>query len=257
MELVSLQWPEVANLDRERVVAVVPLGSMEQHGLHMPFSTDTVIVTELARRVERQLPDRVVLLPTVWLGHSPHHLAFPGSISLDSRPYADMVKGICRSLVSGGFRRIFLLNGHGGNQTPAPVALRELKSEFKDTPGLYIAFASYWRLGDKVIGAVRESQVGGVSHAGEMETSIVLALHPERVAMDRARRDGQSEGASYIGPKDLQRSAPVIVVEDFEELSETGTIGHPDLASAEKGKRFLAGIAEELVRFVEDLQTWE
>jgi creatinine amidohydrolase len=168
-----------------------------------------------------------------------------------------MVKGICHSLVTGGFRRIFLLNGHGGNQTPAPVALRELKSEFKDTAGLYIAFASYWRLGDRVIGAVRESQVGGVSHAGEMETSIVLALHPERVDMNRARRDGQSEEMGYIAPKDLQRSPPVIVVEDFEEVTETGTIGHPDLASAEKGESFLSGITEELVRFVQDFQTWE
>jgi creatinine amidohydrolase len=90
-----------------------------------------------------------------------------------------------------------------------------------------------------------------------METSIVLALHPERVDMDQARRDGQSKGIGYIAPKDLQRSPPVIVVEDFEEVSETGTIGHPDLASAEKGERFLAGITEELVRFVEDFHTWE
>jgi creatinine amidohydrolase len=115
MKLLSMQWPEVSKLDREVVVAVVPLGSMEQHGLHMPFSTDTTIVTELARRVELALAESVLLLPTMWLGHSPHHLAFPGSISVDSRPYADMLKGICHSLVLGGFRHIFLLNGHGGN----------------------------------------------------------------------------------------------------------------------------------------------
>lgn len=257
MRLVSMQWPEVAKLDREGVVAVVPLGSLEQHGLHMPFSTDTTIVTELARRVEQASPEEVLLLPTMWLGHSPHHLAFPGSISLDCRPYADLLKGICHSLVTGGFRHIFLLNGHGGNQIAAPLALRELKTELKDIPGLHIAFASYWSLAQDVISAVRESQIGGVSHAGEMETSIVLALHPERVAKDRVRRDGEGGRSSYIAPKDLQRAPRVIVVEDFEDLSETGTIGHPDLASAEKGERFLSGIAQALVRFVEDFVTWE
>ena len=256
MELVSLQWPRVAKLDGRSTVVVVPLGSMEQHGLHMPFSTDTAIVTELARRVEKALPDRVLLLPTVWLGHSPHHLAFPGSISLDCRPYADMIKGICHSLVAGGFRRIFLLNGHGGNQVPGPVALRELKTELKHISGLQIAFASYWWLGHETISAVRESPLGGVSHAGEMETSIILALYPERVALDRVRRDGQVEASSYIWPKDLQRASRVITVQEFEEMSETGTIGYPDLGSAEKGERFLSGIGEALVAFVEDFLTW-
>lgn len=257
MELVSLQWPEVANLDKERVVVVVPLGSLEQHGLHMPFSTDTVIVTELARRVEQRLPDRVLLLPTQWLGHSPHHLAFPGTVSLDCRPYIDLLKGVCHSLVTGGFRRIFLLNGHGGNQIPAPVALRELKTELKHISGLHIAFASYWWLGQEAISTVRESPLGGISHACEMETSIVLALHPERVRMDQVRRDGELAGSRYLMPRDLQRTAKVLTVQEFEEMSETGTIGHPDLASAEKGERFLSGITEALVAFVEDFATWK
>ena len=257
MQLLSMQWPELAKLDRENLVALIPLGSMEQHGLHMPFSTDTTIITELARRVERHLPDKVLLLPTMWLGHSPHHLAFPGSISLDCRPYADLLKGICTSLVTGGFRHIFLLNGHGGNQIPAPVALRELKTELKGIGQLHIAFASYWWLGQDAIGTVRESALGGVSHAGEMETSIVLTLHPERVALDQIRRDGESGGSSYIMPKDLQRSLKVLTIQEFEEISETGTIGHPDLASAEKGERFLSGISEAVIAFVKDFATWE
>jgi creatinine amidohydrolase len=256
MELIGTQWTELERLARQEMVALVPLGSMEQHGLHLPFSTDTVIVTELARRVEHHLPNLTLRLPTMWLGHSQHHLAFPGSISLDPRPYADMVKGICQSLVTGGFRRIFLLNGHGGNQVPVPVALRELKSELKGTPGLHIAFASYWWLGQEAISSVRESPLGGVSHAGEMETSIILALHPERVALDRVRRDGETKGSSYITPKDLQRSTKVVMVEDFEEISETGTIGHPDVASADKGEQFLSGIVEALIAFVKDFATW-
>lgn len=256
MELSNLQWPKIADLDKEGVVAVVPLGSMEQHGLHAPFSTDTVIVTELARRIEQAWPEKVLLLPTMWLGHSPHHLAFPGSISLDCRPYADMVKGICRSLITAGFRHIFLLNGHGGNHVPCPVALQELKTELKDIAGLHIAFASYWWLGQDAISAVRESPLGGVSHAGEMETSIVLALHPDRVALDQVRRDGESGGSPYNMPKDLQRAPKVLTVQNFEEISETGTLGYPDLASAEKGERFLSGLSDALLAFVRDFSTW-
>src|SRR5207247_5259572 len=93
MHFKQLKWTEVQALDLGHLIAVQPLGSIEQHSLHLPLSVDTDIITELAERVEKARPDKVVLLPTLWLGHSPHHRFF-GSLSLDVRPYMDVIKGL-------------------------------------------------------------------------------------------------------------------------------------------------------------------
>src|ERR1700710_1798109 len=112
MFFAELKWADLkAVCDR---VFVLPLGSMEQHGPHLPLATDSWIVGEVARRLESEAPNEVVLFPTQWLGHSPHHRKF-GCVSLGMRPYMDLIGGLCRSLVELGARRIFLLNGHGGN----------------------------------------------------------------------------------------------------------------------------------------------
>jgi Creatinine amidohydrolase len=109
-----------------------------------------------ARLEERS--DRVVLLPTLWLGHSPHHRFF-ACLSLDLRTYMDVIIGLCDSLVLPGFRKILFLNGHGGNEI-AKAALREVKSKYESNHDLKIGFASYWALGQKTLGEVRESALG-------------------------------------------------------------------------------------------------
>src|SRR3569623_2496374 len=109
MRLETARWPDLPGLaDR---IFVVPLGSLEQHGLHLPVFTDSLIIGHVADRVEQLAGDRIVLLPVQWLGHSPHHRRF-GCVSLDLMPYVEMIRGMCRSLVAIGARRILLLTGH-------------------------------------------------------------------------------------------------------------------------------------------------
>jgi creatinine amidohydrolase len=255
MLLDNLTWPEVKTLDFERLVVLLPLGSFEQHGHHLPFSTDTQIVTAIAREVEATRSDRIILLPSVWTGHSTHHLAFAGTLSISQMNYIRLIVDLCASMVQMGGRRIFLLNGHGGNDIPVRAALREVKTKFRKLSGLHIVYAAYWSLAAQTIKQVRESDVGGVSHACEMETSIMLDLSPKQVRMDRARRDGPRHPSPYR-KADMQLAKPVYYVSEFDELSTTGTIGHPDLASADKGKRFLDGIVGEVTTFVDDFVTW-
>src|SRR6476469_10142019 len=125
MRLERARWPDLAGLSDR--IFVVPLGSLEQHGKHLPVFTDSLIVGHVANRVEELCSDRLVLLPVQWLGHSPHHRRF-GSVSLDIPPYVQMIRGVCSSLIHLGARKILLLNGHGGNDIPCKVAQRELKS---------------------------------------------------------------------------------------------------------------------------------
>src|SRR5688572_5522517 len=110
-------WPAIQQMNKQLPV-VVPLGSLEQHGHHLPLFVDSIQVTEIAQRVERALTKGVLLLPTQWLGSSHHHMDFPGTVSVLPGLYAQVIKSIAKSILNAGFRRIFFLNGHGGNEVP-------------------------------------------------------------------------------------------------------------------------------------------
>jgi creatinine amidohydrolase len=252
MLLENLSWPEVKKLKVATKIVVLPLGSFEQHGPHLPLTTDTDIVTAVARALERERPKKILCLPTLWPGHSTHHLAFPGTLSVSQMPYIQLALELCRSIVRMGARKVFLLNGHGGNDVPLRAALRELKTEF---PTVRFVFASYWSIAAKSITSVRESGPGGLGHACEMETSLMLHLHPERVKMRLARRDGPRHTDAYRR-SDMLYGRPVYFVNEFHEVSRSGTIGRPELASAKKGRRFLEGIAREVTDFVDHFEQW-
>src|SRR5687768_7172572 len=233
MLLGDMTWPDVKALDFDRLIVVLPTGSFEQHGPHLPLTTDTDIVTAIATRLEQQRSDRVLLLPTLWPGLSTHHMHFPGTMDVPQTDYIRLVTNLGKSIASMGAKKCFILNGHGGNDVPIRAAPRELKSDVpqtdyirlvtnlgksiasmgakkcfilnghggndvpiraalrelkSDVPQTRFVFASYWTLAAQSIKQVRESELGGLGHACEMETSIMLHLHPDRVKMDRAIR---------------------------------------------------------------------
>jgi creatinine amidohydrolase len=252
MRLENLTWPEVKKLKMSRTLAVLPLGSFEQHGPHLPLTTDTDIVTAIAHRLEQARPSKILCLPTLWPGHSTHHLFYPGTLSVSQMPYIALVLELCRSMAKMGAQKVFLLNGHGGNDVPLRAAIRELKTEF---PKIRFVFASYWSLANATLKTVRESGPGGMGHACEMETSVMLHLHPDRVKMKLARRDGPKHTDVYR-KSDMQYGRPVYFVNEFHEVTQTGTIGHPDLATAAKGKKFLDGIVREVGEFVDAFMKW-
>jgi creatinine amidohydrolase len=252
MLLQDLSWPEVKDLDFSKVIVILPTGSIEQHGRHLPVSVDTDIVTAVAQGVERRAPQNILLLPTLWPGLSTHHMQFPGTLDVPQQDYIRLVVDLGRSIASWGAVKCFMLNGHGGNDTPLRAVLRELKT---DCPKVRFVYASYWTLAAAAIKQVRESELGGVGHACEMETSVMLHLKPQRVKMDRAVRDGPP----FTDPfrrADMQYARPVFFVNEHHEISKSGVVGHPDLATAEKGKLFLDGIVEAVGKFVDEFLTW-
>lgn len=254
MLLENLSWPEVKALNVADKIVLFPLGSFEQHGHHLPLTTDTDIVTGIARRMEQQRPEKILCLPTLWPGHSTHHLFFPGTLSVAQMPYIQMVIELCRSIVNMGGEKVFLLNGHGGNDIPVKAALRELKTEF---PKVQFVFASYWSIAVNTIQSVRESELGGLGHACEMETSVMLYLHPERVKMHLAKPDGREKFQDAYRKSDMMQGRPIYLVDEFHEISESGTVGFPQMASAEKGEKFVRGIVEEVTAFVDEFAKWQ
>lgn len=262
MILAQLSWPELRSaLSR---VCVVPLGSLEQHGPHLPLWTDTAIVSEVARVLEQRLPDQVLLAPAQPVGYSPHHARF-GCMSLDLASYMALIRNLCRSLAEMGFHRVLLLNGHGGNDVPCRAAMCELKVEL---PDLRIVFASYWTLAAEAFGRIRSSPPGGMGHACEMETSIMLALHPEQVrlaaatddgpvARDDAQRARDLPQSSLHRIPDMLRAQPYYTVRNFDELSATGTVGSPSHASPGKGVLFLDAAVEAVGALVKAFASGE
>lgn len=253
MHLKNVRWTELSELKNR--IFVLPLGSLEQHGPHLPLFTDSLIISEIAERVEQLRPDQIALLPVQWLGHSPHHRHF-GCVSLDLEPYVEMIRGVCASLVNLGARKILLLNGHGGNDIPCKVAQRELKTSFESMANLYIVYATYWNLAAEEFTKIRSSPPGGMGHACEMETSVLLALHPELVDMSRAQHGGPGPRTGYR-TVDMLEPLSFSLINEFEEVSENGVIGMPELASVEKGMRFLNAAVRGVTSLLDEMEKWE
>src|SRR3954463_11466051 len=221
MLLKNLTWPEVKSLDFSRLILIFPTGSFEQHGPHLPFTTDTDIASAIAERVEQSMTDRVLLLPTLWPGLSTHHMHFPGTMDVPQMLYIQLITELGKSMASMGAKKVFILNGHGGNDTPLRAALRDLKTA---VPHTRFVFAAYWTLAAKTLHEVRESEMGGMGHACEMETSVMLHLPPDRVHLDRAVRDGPTHPDPYR-KADMQLARPIFFVNEFHEVTKSGVIG--------------------------------
>ena len=254
MKYGDLTSPELGRRAPE-LVAVLPLAAIEQHGDHLPVVTDTAIAEELARRVEAALPDRIALLPTLWCGSSHHHLGFPGTLSLRSETYVHLLIDLVESLIHTGFGRIFLLNCHGGNQTPFAEALYRLNLAHRGAAEPWIAAASYWNLAAPELAAQTFMETPKLSHACEYETSLMLALRLDWVVGPGRGEDG-SIGSAFYDPLNYQPSR-VVVSRRFDQLSSNGALGSPEKASAEKGRLLYPLIAEAIVNFLNEFATWK
>jgi len=253
MHLGERNWTEIADLAGR--VVVLPLGSCEQHGHHLPLLTDTLIGAEVARRAEAELGDMALFLPMLWAGASDHHRAFAGTVSLSNDTYVRVLVDMLESLIGGGFRRIFLLNAHGGNITPGRMAIYDVQLRHRQTPDLWLAFSSWWTIAAEQVAALTNVEQQMVTHACEQETSMILRLRPELVKPEAARGANiPFESAFYV--PDFSRPSRVDVPRAFDQLSRTGAFGHPEIASAEKGEALFAAAAAEVIAFVREFASW-
>ncbi|MCB8933655.1 MAG: creatininase family protein [Chthonomonadaceae bacterium] len=238
MKLAEATWQDVEGADRASVV-VIPTGSIEQHGPHLPLLTDTLLATAVAEAVEARLPHKTLLTPTLWLGASGHHLRFPGTLSASFEAYGAALQSVVRSLIPHGFAKYFVLNAHGGNTEPNGVALRSLKAEF---PNLFFAHTSYAALIRPLIAETLEGPLKEMRHACEAEASLMLHLRPESVRTDKLRDDG------------LHSEPPLSsVVHHFDEITEEGSYGYASRATAEKGRILFEGAVGAAAREIEAL----
>ena len=241
LHLDRLTWPDIKEeIQKGRDTVVVPFGSTEQHGRHMPLGTDAVLGDEIGWGLAERLA--AFLAPTVRFGCSEHHLSFTGTISLGKETFGSIVRDVTASLSGHGFRRIVLLPTHGGNFKPLAEAAAKIE------PAVGVRILAFTDLEGLVNAAFESSRAFGVdaaksgAHSGEWETSLMLALRPEQVKMDWA-----AEG--FVGELSEIMSK---VFDGIQNLDQNGVLGDPRPATAEAGKKYLADIIEGLYQWARD-----
>jgi creatinine amidohydrolase len=233
--------PEIRGVDRSSTLVLAPIAACEQHGPHLPVITDTVLATAVAEGVERALPDWVLLLPTLWLGASDHHLRFGGTLTASLPVYESMLVELLTPLLDDGFRRVMILNGHGGNIDPLRVALRRLDRAY---PTTILTGAAYWDLAAGEIAGLCEGPKKEVGHACEVETSLMLHLRPDLVRRELIRDDPDTSPAALAG---------LTWARDFGRKTRHGVVGHPEAADAGRGRRMYEAIVARVSGVARDV----
>jgi creatinine amidohydrolase len=246
VQLADLKWTDVAALSRDTPL-VIPIAALEQHGRHMPLFTDSLLLGEVIRRVAERLTGRVLFTPLMWLGNSEHHLDFPGTMTASPRVYLDLLRDMVENFVFHDFRRIVLVNGHGGNIVPAQQALFELRQKHRSRSDLLLLSTTYWTLGGKPNEKDQSLVQSRMGHACEWETSMMLRIAPHLVG-------------------DLSKVQLVPFGNPFEPASrawitkdrtEPGHIGDPRGATAEKGELILRTFADDVVSLLARVLAWD
>jgi len=242
MKLQELNWPAVAALSRDLPV-VIPVAALEQHAHHLPLFTDSMLLGEIVRRAEETLGDRALFAPLTWLGNSEHHLDFPGTLSAAPRTYLSLLGDLLENFIHHGFKRLLIVNGHGGNDVPGQQAIFEVRQRHRERRDLLLLFSIYWRGGVPAEGFI-QTQMG---HAGELETSMVLRIAPQLVG-----------DITKLEPNPLDNPfAPASRGWTTRERTPIGYFGDPRAATADKGEILFRKFSGDVVGLIERMVTWD
>ena len=228
-----------------------PVAALEQHGPHLPVEVDSILGETVAVRTARKIAERgqpAVALPVLWTGLSEHHMSFGGTITLDFPAFSAVIECVCRSVLRHGFRRIVLLNAHGGNEN----ALRTITDELTPKLGVPIMQLTYWHAAAGAIAGILQTQTA-LLHACEAETSMMLAVRPALVAMDRVALARANTAADIADTN----HGGVYRWRTIRARSSSGVIGNPEAATAAKGERLFEAISEALAQKLCGAEVWE
>jgi len=230
-------------LNRERVV-LIPVGHTEQHGLHLPMNTDSVIIDAIAHGVVDQIPKEALALPTLPYGVSTHRKSFAGTFNMGGRAFEDFQLAVIEQLIEAGADRFYLMSGHGGNVSFMVNVVKYAGERF---PTAFTATAylhTSGKIGVRALERHRRSKRGGMGHACELETALMLHLRPDLCHMERAvdETDFIATENYYM---DWVEGGELIANPPWEDDTQTGAYGAGTLATAENGVRWLSAAIEE------------
>jgi creatinine amidohydrolase len=246
-----LRADQLRALAQQDAIVILPVASLEQHGPHLPVEVDSRLGEEVAARTAAKAQARgqpTIVLPVLWTGLSEHHMSFSGTITLDFPAFSAVVECVVRSVLRDGFKRIVLLNAHGGNEN----ALRTITDELTPKYRVPIVQFTYWYAAAVPIAKILETQ-GGLQHACEAETAMMMAVRPELVAEDRIplAKVNMTPDVSDVAGGGVYRWRAI------GARSASGVIGNPEAASSEKGERLFEAISNSLADRLCNTELWQ
>lgn len=256
----DLTWPEINAAVAAQKVLLLPIGSTEQHGRHLPLDVDNLLATGVCLAAAHADPARILVAPTIPYGFNVHAIDFPGTVHVAYDHFVEYVLDVVKSFAYHGFKRIVIVDGHGSNEHLLEFVGRRAILE---TDALVSSFM-WWnmlRVDPAFLPSVRESVFpGGAGHACEIETSLYLHLAPEKVQMDKCDDTitfHNQHGATGFRWFDAFGSGPVRLVEWTSSYTPTGVVGQPSLATAAKGQRILDEAVKHLTAWVAEFQAYQ
>ncbi len=253
--IAEMTWEEFRDAVSDDTVAVIPVGSTELEGPHLPLGVDTIVARSLARGLDG-IPG-VVIGPTLPIGYSKWFLPFAGTISLEIETLIRVLSEYASSLIAHGLRRLVFLNAHRGNNAAIEAVARTLMAE----KPVRVAMISVWKLANDLAAAPESGIVEGrFTHAGEVMTSVILALAPETVVASKmtADRVKSPAGSAFtvknsLGETAFQGSVQT-VFQDIRQVTDTGTMGDPSAADPGKGVAMIARIIDYAKAFIAEFK---
>jgi creatinine amidohydrolase len=245
-------WPQIQeHIDRQGLV-ILPFGTLEEHGRHLPVNVDAVIAEEIARRVAEAVQDTVpvLVMPVAWAGYSVQKMnRWPGVISIRSEILVEAWFDVMASLVKMGFQRLLCINAHGQNPEIIKLAARKIA----DAYDINVVTSNCWSMAAETMKAIRQSEIGGCLHGGELETSLMLYL-TDLVDMSQATKEDVMRYRSEFYPGDTFGSATggTFLSTWYVQESKTGIFGDPTVATKETGRLLVEGIVQNYVKLIRE-----
>lgn len=245
-----LTWQEIEQMeDKENTVIIQPIGAIEQHGLHLPIIVDSAISMGVLGKALTKLGTNTpaYALPCLYYGKSNEHWHFPGTITLTAETLLSLIWEIADSIYRSGFRKLVLMNSHGGQPQIMEIAARDIHQKYQD----FAVFPLFtWRVPNIAAELLTEQELEYGIHAGDAETSIMLSLLPKQIQMDKAVKEYPS-GLPENSLLTMEGKLPFAWL--TKELSQSGVMGDATVASSEKGDRILESLANGWVRVIQDI----
>lgn len=249
-----LTWTEIEAMpDRENVVIVQPIGAIEQHGPHLPLVVDSAIATTVLGHALGQLDPAIPAysLPPLCYGKSNEHWHFPGTITLSAETLLRVITEVAESVYRAGFRKLVLLNAHGGQPQVLEIAARDLHLAY---PDLMVFPLFVWAVPNAAgeLLAPQELELG--IHAGDAETSLMLSILPDQVRMEQAKTEFPQDLPTDTWLT-MEGALPFAWV--TRDLSQSGVLGDPTVATVEKGEQLLESLVQGWVKVLGDIYRFQ